>query len=141
MGHRFRGDLGDRGVERRIRLQIELGSGARGALRSSGVLDGAARRVRIFSRTTLRDFWAKLSDAAGPLQAWFEEVETADWKGPQDIRQRFGSADFLQGNRVVFDIGGNKYRLIVHVAYKYHAVYIRFVGTHAEYDKIDANEV
>jgi mRNA interferase HigB len=97
--------------------------------------------VRVFSRPTLRDFWRKHPAAEGPLEAWFEEVEGALWKGPQDIRQKFGSADFLAGNRVVFDIGGNKYRLIVHVTYQFHAVYIRFIGTHAEYDKIDANKV
>jgi mRNA interferase HigB len=97
--------------------------------------------VRIFSRPTLRDFWTKHPDAAGPLQAWFNEVEDALWNGPQDIRNRFGSADLLEGNRIVFNIGGNKFRLIVHVAYAFHAVYIRFVGTHAEYDKIDADSV
>jgi mRNA interferase HigB len=97
--------------------------------------------VRIFNRSTLRDFWEKHADAAGPLHAWFEEAESALWKGPQDIRERFGSADFVGGDRVVFNIGGNKYRLIVHVVYKFHAVYIRFVGTHAEYDKVDAATV
>jgi len=97
--------------------------------------------VRIFNRSTLRDFWTKHRDAEGPLQVWFEEVEDALWKGTRDIRARFGSADLLPGDRVVFDIGGNKYRLIVHVAYKFHAVYIRFIGTHAEYDRVDANTV
>jgi mRNA interferase HigB len=97
--------------------------------------------LRIFNRSTLRSFWERHADAAGPPQAWFEEVESALWHGPQDIRARFGSADFVGGDRIVFDIGGNEYRLIVHVAYKFHAVYIRFIGTHAEYDKVDAARV
>lgn len=80
-------------------------------------------------------------DAEQPLRAWHQEVEKASWKGPTDIRVRFGTADFVANNRVIFDIRGNKYRLVVAVKYEFFCVHIRFVGTHAEYDKIDASTV
>lgn len=92
----------------------------------------------MFNRATLRAFWEKHPDAEGSLRAWFDEVEGADWASPQDIRKRYGSADFLGNDRVIFDIRGNHYRLIVHVVYRFHAVYIRFIGTHAEYNKVNA---
>ncbi len=75
------------------------------------------------------------------MRAWVDEVKKAQWKTPQDIKDKYRSADFLSNNRVVFNIKGNDYRLIVAVAYRFQAVYIKFVGTHAEYDKIDANTV
>ena len=84
-------------------------------------------------------FWLEHADAERPLRAWHREVEQASWRGPADIRARYGSADFLANNRVVFDIGGNRYRVVVAVKYgPLFCVYIRFVGTHAEYDRIDA---
>lgn len=83
----------------------------------------------------------KHADAQQPLRAWFGEAERADWTGPQDIKNRYRSADFLSGDRVVFNIKGNKYRLIVAIKYEFKAVYVRFVGTHAEYDAIDAENV
>lgn len=86
----------------------------------------------------MRQFWQRHPSAQGPLRAWADEVERAQWAGPQDIKQRYRSADFLANDRVVFNVGSNKYRLIVHIAYSFHAVYVRFVGTHAEYDKVDA---
>jgi mRNA interferase HigB len=95
----------------------------------------------VIKKKTLADFWQKHADAAFPLIAWFKEANAADWKQPQEIRDRYRSADFLPGNRVVFNIGGNKYRLVVKIAYKPGLIYIRFVGTHAEYDKIDAGTV
>lgn len=76
-----------------------------------------------------------------PLKAWVDEVKNAQWKTPQDIKDKYRSADFLSNNRVVFNIKGNDYRLIVAVAYRFQAVYIKFVGTHTEYDKIDADTV
>jgi mRNA interferase HigB len=98
--------------------------------------------MRIFSRSTLMDFWAKHPDARDPLRLWFTIVEKASWGGPADVRSVFGSADFLPNNRIVFDIKGNTYRLIVQVKYDpLYLVYIRFVGTHAEYDRIDASTV
>jgi mRNA interferase HigB len=79
-------------------------------------------------------------DAESPLKAWHFEAEHADWTKPQDIKDRYRSADFV-GSRVVFDIGGNKYRLIVHVSYAAHIVFVRWVGTHRDYDGIDVASV
>jgi mRNA interferase HigB len=78
------------------------------------------------------------ADSRKSLFAWFSEVATATWRGPDDIRARYPSASFLAGNRIVFNLKGNKYRVIVAIKYEFFAVYIRFIGTHAEYDAIDA---
>ncbi len=95
----------------------------------------------IISRRLLREFWEKHPDAANPLQTWFHDVEHAIWNGPADIKAVFRNASFLANNRVVFNIKGNTYRLIVIVVYQHGVVYIRFVGTHEEYDRIDAATV
>lgn len=98
--------------------------------------------MRIFSRSTLVEFWSRHADAEIPLRLWFSIVEKAAWSGPADVKAVFRSADFLANNRVVFDIKGNNYRLIAQVKYgPLFLVYIRFVGTHAEYDKVDATTV
>ena len=97
--------------------------------------------MNVIKRQTLIDFWTKHPAAKGVLEAWFAEVKKSEWQRPTDIKQRFSSADFLAGNRVVFNISGNNYRLIVKVEYKSKTVYIRFIGTHAEYSKIDAEKV
>ena len=97
--------------------------------------------MRVFSLSTLRTFWESHADAEQPLRAWFAETERADWSGPQDIRNRYRSADFLPGDRVVFNIKGNHYRLVVAIKYLFKAVYVRFVRTHAQYDEIDAEHV
>lgn len=98
--------------------------------------------VRVFNRSTLAAFWRKHADAERPLRLWFSIVSGANWKGPDDIRRVLGSADFLADNRVVFDIKGNSYRLVAQVKYApLFLVFIRFIGTHAEYDRIDAGKV
>ncbi len=98
--------------------------------------------MRIFNRSTLTQFWREHPDAEGALRLWFSMVERASWTGPAEVRAMFGSVDFLQNNRVVFDIRGNKYRLIAKIKYgPLFLVFIRFVGTHAEYDRIDAATV
>jgi mRNA interferase HigB len=98
--------------------------------------------VRIFNRSALVDFWTKHPDAEQPLRAWFQEVEKASWQTTADVRNRYASASFLPGDRVVFNIGGNKFRLVVAVKYgPLFCVYIRFLGTHAEYDRIDATTI
>lgn len=98
--------------------------------------------MRIFSRGTLIAFWEKHPDAEDPLRLWFSMVERAAWAGPADVRTAFRSADFVAGNRVVFNIKGNAYRLIAQVKYgPLFLVYIRFIGTHAEYDRVDAATV
>jgi len=103
---------------------------------------GKVYELRIFSRNTLVEFWKKHPDAQQPLRLWFSIVERASWTGPTQVRAIFGSADFLPSNRVVFDIKGNTYRLVAQIKYgPLFLVFIRFVGTHAEYDRIDANEV
>jgi mRNA interferase HigB len=97
--------------------------------------------MRVIARKTLREFYEAHADSRGPLEAWFHEMAAADWRGPKEIKARYPSADILPGNRVVFNIKGNSYRLIVKIHYNTGIVYIRFVGTHAEYDEIDARTV
>lgn len=97
--------------------------------------------MRIIAKRTLRDFWRRHPDAEGPLKAWYSEARQADWQQPQDVKDRFARASIVGGNRVVFDIGGNNYRLVVKINSPYRVVYIRFVGTHAEYDRIDVEHI
>ncbi|MFK8251661.1 type II toxin-antitoxin system HigB family toxin [Ancylobacter terrae] len=98
--------------------------------------------MQIIARRTLRQFWQRHRPAEGPLKAWFAAVAQAGWSGPADIKVMFGTTvDFVGDNRVIFDIGGNKYRLIIHVSYRFRRVLIKFVGTHAEYDRIDPERI
>ncbi len=97
--------------------------------------------MQIIARRTLRAFWEVNPPAEAPLRTWYALVAAADWTGPADVKAHFGSADFVGDNRIIFNIGGNKYRLIVHVAYTYKRVLVKFVGTHADYDKINAEDV
>jgi mRNA interferase HigB len=94
--------------------------------------------MRVISRKTLREFWEKHPDARKPLQTWYADLKHATWQSPADIKDVYQNASLLANNRVVFNIKGNKYRIIVIVQYHYGVVYIRFVGTHKEYDRIDA---
>ena len=96
--------------------------------------------MRIVSRATLKEFWeqSSYSDSEQPLKAWYEEAKKADWTSPQDIKDKYRNASFVGNNRVVFNIHGNKYRLVVAVNYKFSMCYIRFVGSRQAYDKIDA---
>lgn len=89
----------------------------------------------------MREFWEKHADCKQQLLAWFQETDNKKWKSPKEIKKEYPSASFLEDNRVVFNIKGNKYRLIVKVNYDYQIVWIRFIGTHAEYDKIDATKI
>ena len=97
--------------------------------------------MRIIARRTLREFWEHHSDSEQPLKAWFSEAQAADWRGPQEIKRRYNHASFVADNRVIFNIGGNKYRLVTHINYDFRIVYIKFVGTHAEYDRIDPETI
>lgn len=97
--------------------------------------------VRVFNRSTVRSFADAHANARQPIFAWFAEVEGASWSSPDDIKARHPSASFLPGNRVVFNIKGNKYRVVVAIKYEFFAVYIRFIGTHAEYSAIDATAI
>ena len=97
--------------------------------------------MRIIAISTLRNFWEANKDAEGPLKAWYQEAKLSDWATPHQIKAMYGSASILGNNRIVFNIAGNKYRLIVKFNYPYRIGYIRFIGAHAEYDRIDAEEV
>lgn len=97
--------------------------------------------MRVISRKLLREYWEREPAAEGQLKAWFAEAEQADWKDPADVKRKYGNASILKGERVVFNICGNKYRLVVKINYKIRFVYVRFVGTHAEYDEIDAETI
>jgi mRNA interferase HigB len=97
--------------------------------------------MRVISKAVLIAFWIRHPAAKQALQTWFEDATHAQWKTPQDIKLRYSSASFVAANRVVFNIKGNDYRLVVAVAYRFSALYIKFVGTHAEYDAINAATV
>ena len=94
--------------------------------------------MRIIAPNRLREFWEKHTDAQQALQAWYADVKQADWQTPADIKNVYRNVSIVANNRAIFNIKGNKYRLVVVVQYQYGIVYIRFVGTHQEYDKIDA---
>jgi mRNA interferase HigB len=97
--------------------------------------------MRIVAIKVLRDFWMRYPGSKAHLEAWIDEARNADWKQPSDIKAMFRNASILKSRRVVFNIKGNDYRLIVAVAYRFGALYIKFIGTHAEYDAIDAETV
>ena len=97
--------------------------------------------VKIFSRGTLRDFWEKHGDCELQLKTWYREAEKSNWKSTNELKREYPSASILNNNRIVFNIKGNDYRLIVKFNFEYQLGWIRFIGTHAEYDKINANEI
>ncbi len=97
--------------------------------------------MKVIAVGTLRRFWERHPDSEQALKAWHDEAKHASWTSPQDIKHHYASASFVGHNRVVFNIKGNDYRLIVAVAYRFGAVYIKFVGTHAQYDRIEAATV
>lgn len=97
--------------------------------------------MRIIAVSYLRDFWQKNPDAEQHLKSWVDEVKKATWNQPTDIKAQYRSASILKSRRVVFNIKGNDYRLVLSVAYRFQAVYVKFIGTHAEYDAIDAETV
>ena len=95
----------------------------------------------VIAKATLVEFWQTHPVSKHALQTWFEDASRADWPSPQDIKLRYASASFVSSNRVVFNIKGNDYRLVVAVAYRFGAVYVKFVGTHKQYDAVDAATV
>lgn len=99
--------------------------------------------MRIIARATLREFWQRPNhnDAEQPLKAWYDEVKQAVWLTPHQVKSRYRNASLVGNNRVVFNIHGNKYRLIVAINFTFSIVYIRFIGTNEEYDKVDATTV
>lgn len=97
--------------------------------------------MRIISVKRLRDFWEKYKDSEQALRAWCEETKKADWNNPNEVKGMYNSASILPKNRVVFNIRGNSYRLVVAINYDYKIIFIRFIGTHKEYDRINVEEV
>jgi len=97
--------------------------------------------MRIIAISHLKAFWDRYPDSEQQLSAWLNDAKKANWASPNDIKTQYGSASILKSRRVVFNIKGNDYRLVVAIAYRFGAVYIKFVGTHQQYDKIDANTV
>lgn len=93
--------------------------------------------MRIISRKTLREFWEEHPDARQVLQVWYADVKRAEWRSPADIKNVYRNVSIVANNRAVFNIKGNHYRLVVAIQYEFGIVYIRFIGTHAEYDRID----
>jgi len=98
--------------------------------------------VQVIAKRTLREFWLRQPLAEAPLKLWYARATRAQWTRPSDLRTQFGTTvDFVAGNRVIFDVGGNKYRLVVKIDYAVGLVLVRFVGTHAAYDRIDVATV
>ena len=99
--------------------------------------------MHVISRKKLVEFYEQVScrDAKGPLEAWYYEAKHAQWASPADVKDQYRSASILKNNRVVFNIAGNKYRLIVRINYNSKTVFVRFIGTHKAYDRIDAEVV
>jgi mRNA interferase HigB len=99
--------------------------------------------MRVIAIGTLKEFWQKPGnqDAEPALRAWYSEAREAEWAGPNDIKAKYHSASIVGNNRVVFNIKGNKYRLIAAIKYEFRIAYIRFVGTHKEHDSIDARTI
>ena len=97
--------------------------------------------MRVISRKALREFWQQYPDSRASLQAWYADAKQANCLSPGDIRSTYANASVLPNNRVVFNIKGNHYRLITAINYDYGMVFIRFVGTHREYDRIDATTI
>lgn len=97
--------------------------------------------MRIIAISTLRAFWIKHPEAQTPLQAWYALASRGDWKSPSDIKNAYRNASFTANNRVVFNIKGNDYRLVVLVRYDKRLLFVKFVGTHAQYDKINVSAV
>lgn len=97
--------------------------------------------MRVIAVASLRAFWLQHPDAEQPLKAWFEEASKASWTQPSDIKAQYRSASILKNRRVVFNIKGNDYRLVVAVAYRLQIVYVKFIGTHHQYDAVDAHTI
>jgi len=99
--------------------------------------------MRIIAVKTIKEFWEKNNhqDAEQSLRAWYHEAKQAKWRLPSDIKKQYKNASILRNNRVVFNINGNKYRLVVAIQYRFQIIFIRFIGAHADYDKIKVEEI
>jgi mRNA interferase HigB len=97
--------------------------------------------LRVIAKKVLKEFWQKHSDCEQQLKSWYQESTKSNWKNSNDIKREYPTASFLPDNRVVFNIKGNHYRLIIKLNYEYQILWIRFIGTHAECDKINAQKI
>jgi len=97
--------------------------------------------MRIISKKALREHWERRPDSQKELAAWYSEVRQAQWRLPTHVKEKYGNSSILRNNRVVFNICGNKYRLIVQINYSVGITYVRFIGTHKEYDNINAETI
>lgn len=97
--------------------------------------------MRVIAKKILREYWEKHADAEQQLKTWYKEASKASWKSPVSIKDEYAKASILKSGRVVFNICENKYRLVVDINYPRQWVFIRFIGTHTDYDKIDANKI
>jgi mRNA interferase HigB len=97
--------------------------------------------MRVIAKKILREFWEKQNDSQEQLKTWYKEASRAVWSTPNDVKSEYPKASILKSGRAVFNICGNKYRLIVQINYSRGWVFIRFIGTHSEYDKLDANKI
>lgn len=97
--------------------------------------------MRVIARKTLKDYWDKAPETEQELKSWFAEAVDADWRTPADVKAKYGNVSILKDGRVVFNICGNKHRLVAWINFGFHTIYIRFVGTHKEYDQIDAQTI
>jgi mRNA interferase HigB len=97
--------------------------------------------MRVIAKKALRGFWEKVPEAEAPLAAWHKLASKATWGSFSDLKETFGSADMVKGNKVIFDVGGNKYRIVALVAFRTKRLFILFVGTHKEYDKIQVEKL
>jgi len=97
--------------------------------------------VRVISKKTLVEYYEKHKEIKSQLETWYHEAKNAEWKNPQEIKQKYASASIIGGNKIVFNIKGNKYRLVTEINYRMKIVYIKFIGTHKEYDKINVEEI
>lgn len=97
--------------------------------------------MRVIAKRTLREFWEKHRDCEQQLKSWFREAEQAEWNNPNEILAEYPNARIIENNRAIFNIKGNRYRLIIKINFKFGMVWVRFIGTHAEYDKTDPKTI
>lgn len=96
---------------------------------------------RIFAKSTLREFWEKYPDSELYLKTWYETAMNANWETPNDVKKSYAHASILRDSRIIFNIKGNTYRMVVKFNFEHQLAFVRFIGTHSEYDKIDANNI
>jgi len=96
---------------------------------------------RIFAKSTLREYWERYPDSEQYLKTWYDTAMNSEWKSPNEVKQTYGNASILKDSRIVFNIKGNSYRLVAKFNFEKQWIFIRFIGTHEEYDRIDVNTI